>query len=76
MFDQNTRMMNGSRKSKAENNCLQPTFKEVFGAQRQDIVQFPARVVQHTETDEPANECITLKEAFRVFFVKSEQDSI
>lgn len=36
--DQNSRVVNGSRKPQTEDNRLQATVKEVFGAQGEDII--------------------------------------
>lgn len=73
LLNQNTGVVNGTCQAKAENDSLEPTLKEVFGAQRQDVVQLHARLVEHSKSNKSTNQCITFKEAFRVFFVKGKK---
>ena len=59
--------------SKLVHASLQPTLQEVLYLECKHVIQLHARLVQHTDTNKTANECISFEETLRVFFIESQK---
>jgi hypothetical protein len=71
--DQNSGMMNTFRQAALEDLSLQSPLQEILNLQRQHVIQPHPRFIQHTDSHEPTDECITLEETLRVFVVEFEE---
>ena len=70
--DEYTSMMNALSQTTLEDLSLQPSLQEIFNLQRQHIIEPHASLIQHTDTHEPTDKCVTLKEALRVLLIELE----
>ena len=59
--------------TRLEDLGLQPALQEIFNLQRQDVIETHAVLVEHTDTDEPTDEGVTLEETLGVLRVELEQ---
>ena len=73
LLDQHPGVVDAFRKTELVHASLQPTFQEVFDFQGQHVIEFHARFIEHTDTDETADEGIAFEESFRVFFFQREK---
>jgi hypothetical protein len=71
--DQNSGMMNALRQTTLENLSLQPPLQEIFNLQCQHVIEPHPRFIQHTNTHEPTDECVTLEETLGIFVVELEE---
>jgi hypothetical protein len=53
-----------------ENLRLQSPFQEIFDLQSQHVIQSHAGFVQHSDTNESANKCVTLEKTLGIFVIK------
>jgi hypothetical protein len=53
-----------------ENLSLQSPFQEIFDFESEYIIQFHAGFVEHTDSDETANQGISLEKTSRVSFCR------
>jgi hypothetical protein len=56
-----------------ELTSLETTLQEILSLQGQNVIELHARLVEHTDTDQTANEGIALEEALRVLLVEGEK---
>src|SRR5437667_11313662 len=75
LTDQYTGMMNRFCKSQFEYLCLQSPFQEIFNFESKYIIQFHARFVENTDTNETTNQGISFKETTSIAFCKSSTRS-
>jgi len=52
---------------------LQAALQEVLDLQGQHVIKLHAGLVEHTDTDETANERVAFEQTLRVFLVKGEK---
>jgi hypothetical protein len=52
---------------------LQTTLHEILNLKSQHVIELHARLIQHTDTHETANQCVTFKEPARLLFVEGEE---
>ena len=71
--DQDTGMVDALRKTGLEDLGLQPTLQEVLDLEGQHVIETHTRLVEHTDTDEPTDEGVTLEETLGVLRVELEQ---
>lgn len=55
---------------------MKSAFKEVFDFEGKHVIEFHAGFVEHTNTNETADQCIAFEETFGVLFVECEKLSI
>jgi hypothetical protein len=65
--------MDTLRETALEHLRLQPPLQEVLNLQREHVVEAHARLVEHADADEPADEGVALEEPLRVLVVELEQ---
>lgn len=53
-----------------EHLCLQPSLQEVFNFEPQNVIQFHARLVQHSYTYQSPEKSVTLEQTSRVFLIQ------
>jgi hypothetical protein len=71
--DQDTGMMDALRKTQLEYLGLQPPLQKVLNLQRQHVVEPHPMFVQDADTDETADQGVTLEQALGVLCVEFEE---
>jgi hypothetical protein len=69
LFDEDTSVVNRLGETEFVDTCLQAAFKEVFDFEGEHVIELHAGFVEHTNTDETANESIAFEQTLRIFFV-------
>jgi hypothetical protein len=73
LADQDTSVVDGLGETELVDAGLQTTLQEILNLQCQDIIEFHAGLIEHTDTDETTNEGVTFKEALWVLLIESEK---
>jgi hypothetical protein len=73
LADEHTSVVDGLGKTELVDASLETALQEVLDLKSQDVIELHAGLVEHTNTDETANESVTLEEALGVFLVKSQE---
>ena len=66
-------MMDTLRQPELVDTGLQSSLQEILHLERQDVIEFHAGFVQHTDTNKTANKGIAFKESLGIFLVKGEK---
>ena len=73
LSDERTRVVNTLGKVGLEYLRLQPAFQEIFDFQCQYVIETHASLIEHTNTDETTDECVTLEKTLGVLVIELEQ---
>jgi hypothetical protein len=73
LADEDTGVVDGLGKTELVDAGLETALQEVLNLQGQDVIELHAGLVEHTDTDETANEGVTLEETLGVLLVKSQE---
>lgn len=73
LLDQDTGVVDRLGETKLVDAGLQTALQEVLDLKGQDVIELHARLIEDTDTDETANQGVTLEETLGVLVVKSEQ---
>jgi hypothetical protein len=73
LADEDTGVVDGLGKTELVDAGLEAALQEVLDLQGQDVIEPHAGLVEHTDTDETANERVTLEQALGVLLVKSQE---
>lgn len=73
LSDQNTSVVDGLGQTELVDASLETTLQEVLNAQGKDVIESHAGLVEHTDTDQTANQGISFEQTLRVFLVEGEQ---
>jgi hypothetical protein len=65
--------MNTLRQTTLEDLSLQSPLQEVLYLQRQHVIEPHPRFIQHPDTNEPTDKCVTLEQALGIFVVELEE---
>jgi len=76
LLDENTSVVDGLGKTELVNTSLKTALQEVLNLEGQDVIELHAGLVEHTDTDETANEGVTFEETLGVLLVEGEQVTI
>jgi hypothetical protein len=68
LTDQDTGVVNGLCETQLEYLCLQSPLQKVFDFESKDVIQFHARFIEHTNSDETADKGIALEETTGILF--------
>jgi hypothetical protein len=68
-----TSVVDGLGEAELVDAGLETTLQEVFGLEGQHVIELHAGFVEHTDTDETANEGIAFEETLGVLFVEGEK---
>ena len=71
--DQDTSVVDGLGETELVDAGLQAALQEVLDLQGQHVIKLHAGLVEHTDTDETANERVAFEQTLRVFLVKGEK---
>ena len=73
LADEHTSVVDGLGEAKLVDAGLEAALQEVLDLEGQDVIELHARLVEHTDTDETANEGVTLEEALGVLLVERQE---
>jgi len=73
LSDEDTGVMDGLGQSELVDTGLEAAFQEIFDLEGQDVIELHAGFVEHTDTNETANEGISFEESLWIFLVESEK---
>jgi hypothetical protein len=73
LADEHTSVVDGLGKTELVDAGLEAALQEVLNLKGQDVIELHAGLVKDTDTDETANESVTLEEALGVLLVKSQE---
>jgi hypothetical protein len=73
LADEDTGVVDGLSKTELVDAGLETALQEVLNLQGQDIIELHAGLVEHTDTNETANERISLEQALGVLLVESQE---
>ena len=71
--DQDAGVVDGLRETTLEDLRLETTLQEVLNLEGQHVIETHARLVEHTDADETANEGVTLEETLGILVIELEQ---
>jgi hypothetical protein len=73
LADEDTGVVDGLGKTELVNAGLETALQEVLDLKGQDVIELHAGLVEHTDTDETANEGVALEETLGVLLVESQE---
>jgi hypothetical protein len=73
LTDEDTRMVDGLGEAELVDAGLQTTLQEVFGLEGEHVIELHAGFVEHTDTDETANEGIAFEQTLWVLLFEGEK---
>jgi len=73
LADEHTSVVDGLGEAELVDAGLEAALQEVLNLEGQDVIELHAGLVEDTDTDETANEGVTLEKALGVLLVESEQ---
>jgi hypothetical protein len=73
LADEHTGVVDGLGKTELVHAGLETALQEVLNLEGQDVIEPHAGLVEHTDTDETANERVTLEKALGVLLVEREE---
>ena len=76
LLDQHTGVVDALGEAELVDASLETALQEVLNLQGQDVIELHAGLVEHTDTDQTANEGIAFEETFWILFVEREQFSV
>lgn len=76
LADEDTRVVDGLGETELVDASLEATLQEVFDLEGKDVIELHARFVEHTDTNETANEGIAFEETLGVLLVEGKKLTI
>ena len=73
LTDEDTSVVDRFRKTKLVDASLQTALQEIFNLEGQHVIELHAGLVEHTDTDETANEGIAFEETLGVLLIEGKQ---
>lgn len=73
LLDQDTGVVDRLGETELVDAGLETALQEVLNLQGQDVIELHARLVEDTDTDETANQGVTLEKTLGVLLVEREQ---
>jgi len=73
LTDQDTGVVDGLGKTELEDLGLEAALQEILNLQGQDVIQLHLVLVQDTDADQAANQCVTLEEATGVLVLQGQE---
>lgn len=73
LADQDTGVVDGLGQTELVDTGLQTALEEILDLQGQDVIELHAALVEHTDTDETANQGVAFEQTLGVLLVESEQ---
>lgn len=76
LADQDTGVVDGLGKTELVDASLEAALKEIFDLKGKDVIELHAGLVEHTDTNETANEGISFEETLGVLLVEGKKLTI
>jgi hypothetical protein len=76
LADEDTSVVDGLGETELVDAGLETALQEVLNLEGQDVIELHAGLVEDTDTDETANEGVTLEEALGVLLVESKKRTV
>ena len=76
LADEHTSVVDGLGKTELVDASLETALQEVLNLEGQDVIELHAGLVEDTDTDETANEGVTLEEALGVLLVERQERTV
>lgn len=76
LADEDTGVMDRLGKTQLVDTSLQASLQEIFNLQGQDVIELHAGLIEHTNTNETANEGIAFEETLGVLLVEGKKLTI
>ena len=73
LADKHTSVVDGLGQTALEDLGLEATLQEILDLEGQHVIETHARLVEHTDADETANEGVTLEETLGILVIELEQ---
>lgn len=73
LLDKDTGVVDGLGKAKLVDTGLETTLQEVLDTEGQDVIELHAGLIEHTDTDQTANQSVTFEKTLGVLLVEGEQ---
>lgn len=73
MTDEHTGVMDRLGETQLVDAGLETTLQEILNLQCQHVIESHAGFVEHSDTNETANESVTLEKALGVFLIESQE---
>jgi hypothetical protein len=73
LLDQDTSVVDRLGKTQLVDTGLQTALQEILNLQGQDVIELHAGLVEHTDTDQTANQGIAFEQTLGVLLVEGEQ---
>lgn len=73
LADEDTSVVDGLGKTELVDASLEATLKEILDLEGEHVIELHAGLVEHTDTDETANQGVAFKETLGVLLVEGEQ---
>ena len=73
LADEHTSVVDGLGKAELVDTSLKTTLQKVLDFQGQDVIELHAGLVEHTDTNQTANEGVSFEETLGVFLVKGKE---
>ena len=71
--DQDTGVVDGLGETELVDAGLETALQEVLNAEGKDVIELHARLVEHTDTDQTANQGITFEQTLGVLLVEGKK---
>ena len=73
LLDQDTGVVDRLGQAELVHAGLETALQEVLDLEGKDVIELHARLIEHTDTDQTANQGVTLEQTLGVLLVESEQ---
>lgn len=73
LADQDTGVVDRLGETELVDTGLETTLKEILDLEGQDVIELHAALIEHTDTDETANQGVSLEQTLGVLLVEGEQ---
>lgn len=73
LLDEDTGVVDGLGQAELVHAGLQAALQEVLDLQGKHVIELHARLVEHTDTHQTANEGVTFEQALGVFLVQGQK---
>lgn len=73
LLDQNTSVVDGLGETELVDASLETALQEVLNTEGKNVIELHARLVEHTDTDQTANQGITFEQTLGVLLVEGKK---
>lgn len=73
LLDQDTSVVDGLGEAELVDAGLQAALQEILDLEGQDVIELHAGLIEHTDTDETANERIAFEESLGVLLIEGKK---